>query len=289
MELTDYLDLFIDYLKEKGRARSTLVAYRKDIEQFFEYLKDKDKTQLQSLDGDVYNNYVKFLKNTTDYSIKTVSRKINSMRTFASFLAEKQLVSEDYSQSIDHPNIENKPPRVLSGLEYKALRDTVKNNLRLYTMIELLLQTGIKIGELSRLRRDDVDLERKELKIAHYQSNEKRTIPLNDTAVEILERYLRRTPADRASEGHLFYTSTGKQLLVRNIRTAINNAFRKTGIKNATVNDLRNTFIAKQLNNGIDLETLARTVGHKKTTTTRRYLEVADERPEKTVNHITTL
>ena len=72
----------------------------------------------------------------------------------------------------------------------------------------------------------------------------------------------------------VFVTKNGRPLLVRNIRTAIDKSFEKAGIKNAKVNDLRNTFIAHHLANGVGLPTVSKLVGHKRLSTTEKYLNI---------------
>jgi site-specific recombinase XerD len=87
----------------------------------------------------------------------------------------------------------------------------------------------------------------------------------------------------------VFFTRTGNKILIRNIRSTINNAFKSTGIKDATVNDLRNTFIIFQLENGLKIDLLAEIVGHKRQTTTEYYLEFIQTRTQKTTSRISPL
>jgi integrase/recombinase XerC/integrase/recombinase XerD len=67
-------------------------------------------------------------------------------------------------------------------------------------------------------------------------------------------------------------------MLVRNIRSAVNRYFRLSGIKNATVNDLRHTFIAYQLAAGVSPVLIQKIVGHKRLSTTEKYLELIKEK-----------
>jgi integrase/recombinase XerC/integrase/recombinase XerD len=75
----------------------------------------------------------------------------------------------------------------------------------------------------------------------------------------------------------LFITKTGRPLLIRNIRTAIDRYFRIAGIEGAKVNDLRHTFIAHHLMAGTPITTLSKLVGHKRLSTTERYLELVKD------------
>ena len=89
-----------------------------------------------------------------------------------------------------------------------------------------------------------------------------------------MEKYIRENNFKKKPESPLFSTKTGKSIQIRNIRSSIDRALIKAKIRNACVNDLRNTFIVHQLNNGMSLSHVAGIVGHKNTITTSRYLEL---------------
>jgi site-specific recombinase XerD len=279
---TQALDFFVDELKKNKRSPSTIVAYKKDIEQLFEFFSTQNKL-IQDFETKHLEVYIEKLIKEKNFTLKTISRKINSLKTLFKFLAKNGFISLNIADSISHPKFKTKDPRILSNLEYKALRDTGRRNPRLYAIIEILLQTGMRIGELSRLRVDDLELEKVPFsaKIAEYASNPERTIVLNQTARDSIKAYLKTRPTVTNDQGYLFITRTGKQVLVRNIRTMINSTFQKAGIENATVNDIRNTFIVYQLEHGIPLERVAEIVGHQRLTSTEKYLNLVSDKKTK--------
>jgi len=146
--------------------------------------------------------------------------------------------------------------------------------------VELFLQTGVRIGELANLTLDDV--KNLELHIAAEEGHAERTVPLNKAAKEALDRYLEVRGTNGTSKA-LFITKTGRPLLIRNIRTAIDRFFRIAGIEGAKVNDLRHTFIAHHLMAGTPITTLSKLVGHKRLSTTERYLELVKDKQEGSV------
>ncbi len=273
MDINSHIEPFINYLRNVGRSESTIIAYKKDIEQLTKYLQNKPITKTTTKD---LKQYVKYLVNNKGFTKKTASRKINSLKTFFRYLTEAGKLTVDISLPVKHPEIENKPSRTLSPLEYKAIRDTARRNIRLYTMIELLLQTGIRIGELSRLKIEDIKLHNgiRRLIIREYESNEMRIVELNDIIAEALQNYLQKRKKVQNDQGYLFTTRTGRNVLVRNIRTAVNRIFQKAGVQNARVNDLRNTFICHQIEQGMDIDKLAEIVGHKRISSTEKYLSL---------------
>lgn len=190
-------------------------------------------------------------------------------------MLDNSLINDNPSEKLSHPKFEIKPPRILSEMEYRALRDVSRVDVRLYSIVEVLLQTGIRIGELAGLTTHDIKESSNGIKylyIAPQGSHASRKVPLNKSANKAIQEYLSVRP--ESEDDILFITKNGRPLLVRNIRTTIDKAFEKAGIKNAKVNDLRNTFIAHHLANGVRLETVSKLVGHKRLSTTEKYLNV---------------
>lgn len=289
MDFTSTLSLFEKNLEQKGRSKSTITAYRRDLDQLVSFLKKNKISQWSETNNRILEKYFQLLQQETELTPKTISRKINSTKTFFKFLISIKQVDSDHSINIKHPKIQRQVPRVLSPLEYKALRDTARSNIRLFTMIEMLLQTGMRIGELSRLEKKDINEKVSQIKIKAYSSYPERSIPVNPSLSEALTNYMRSKQYMSMKSKFVFFTRTGNKILIRNIRSTINNAFKSTGIKDATVNDLRNTFIIFQLENGLKLDLLAEIVGHKRQTTTEHYLEYIQTRTQKTTSRITPL
>jgi len=191
-------------------------------------------------------------------------------------VAHSQGAQNDPAAPVAHPKYQNPPPRILSRMEYRALRDAARSDLRIRAIIELMLQTGVRIGEVANLRLEDIS---DKIFIRAYESQPQREVPLNETARDALNQYIAIRP--KTTSDHIFVTKTGKPLLVRNIRSAIDRYFREAGIEKAKVNDLRNTFIVHQLKSGVDIVTVSKIAGHKRLSTTEHYLQFIDKREGK--------
>lgn len=261
---------FIGHLKGRSRASATILAYGKDIEQLVNYLDGLGKTDPKELTEEDLRFFMEKLARE-NYTAKSISRKTNSTKTFFKFLKISNLIETDPASGLEHPKFENKPPRILSRLEYRALRDTAKTDTRIFAIIEMLLQTGIRIGELANLRVEDINFEVGSLHVPEVEGSNERTIPLNKPAVEALQKYLEIRP--KTPNHALFVTKTGRPLLIRNIRTAIDRYFKIAGIKGAKVNDLRHTWVAHQLQSGTSLVVVSKLAGHKRLSTTEKYLQ----------------
>lgn len=275
--LPSLVEKFINYLKSQGKSEFTIVAYRKDLEQFVGFLTGKEKSDIREVKKDDISAFINKLI-LDGYTKKSASRKLNSVRTFFRYLKNESVIEQNPSLDVSHPKYTQLPPRIFSKLEYRALRDLAKEDLRTYALVEILLQTGVKIGELANLTTEDV--KESGLVIKSYGKNPAREVPLNKAAKKSIDDYL-KIRSNGIEDKHLFITRNGHPLLIRNIRQIISRCFREVGIENATVNDLRNTFIAYQLINGSSIEYIAKIVGHKRLSSTERFLNLVKEEAER--------
>ncbi len=265
------LPKFISSLTDLGRSPATILAYRSDLEQLVEFLTKlnvgtPDQIALKNLDS--FRDTLLSQK----YTPKSVSRKLNAVKTFFRWMVENSYLSTDLSKSVTHPKVESSLPKFLTPLEYRALRDAVRNDSRISAMIELILQTGIRISEVANIRTADVT--DSTLKIEGYATQPERTIPLNQPAKESINKYLVERP--KVDSEYLFISKTGKPLAVRNIRASVDRFIQKAELPKYSVNDLRTTFIVENIKNGVDLMLVSQVSGHKRLSTTERYLELAN-------------
>ncbi|KKR39492.1 MAG: Tyrosine recombinase XerC [Candidatus Woesebacteria bacterium GW2011_GWB1_40_101] len=267
--LKNLLPKFIDYLRIKNRSNSTVIAYRADLEQLINFLQSKSKVlpqQITSVDIEIFRDTLLAEK----YTPKSVSRKLNAVKTFFRWLVLEKIVAQDISHQVSHPKIEVGAPKFLSPLEYRALRDVVRSDVRIATIVELILQAGMRISEVAQLKVEDIKND--SIKVAAYATQPERTIPLNKPAKDALNVYL----VNRKNESpYVFVSKNGNPLAVRNIRAAVDRYMQKAGIPNYSVNDLRTTFIIENLKAGVDLILLSQVVGHKRLSTTEKYLTLA--------------
>ena len=264
------LPSFIDSLKLKSRSPSTILAYRADLEQLVNFLKDKN---VATVDGARQAQIESFRDSllAEKYTPKSVSRKLNAIKTFFRWLTSEKKLSFDPSAQVSHPRIEASLPKFLSALEYRSLRDVVRGDARIAAIVELILQTGMRISEVASLRLENI--KGNQIKIEAYATQPERTIPLNTPAKEAIDSYIKSRP--KSDSPYVFVSKNGKPLAVRNIRAAIDRYMQRADVPGYSVNDLRTTFIVENLKAGVDLVLLSQVSGHKRLSTTERYLELA--------------
>ncbi|MFA4827446.1 MAG: tyrosine-type recombinase/integrase [Candidatus Shapirobacteria bacterium] len=271
------LGLFTSALIKKGKSTNTIVAYKGDINQLASFL--ASQAQITTIDLAKTVNLEDFKKDLTKngYTAKSVSRKLNSIKNFFSFLKNENIIEIDPSADIKHPKYENEIPKILKPIEYRSLRDACRNDIRATAIVELMLQAGLRIKEIENLKTDNVH--DNDIYVEANESHLSRTVPLNNSAKGALKKYLEEDRYATKSK-HVFITKTGRTLLARNIRSLLNRYFNKADIKGVKVNDLRNTFIVYQLKSGVPLDIVSQVVGHKRISTTEKYLELIDSKEE---------
>lgn len=276
ISLNNSLNMFVDALSQKGKSTNTIVAYKGDINQLISYLESKKYQYInQVLEADIDS----FKTNLTEngYTAKSISRKLNSIKNFFSFLKNENIIDIDPSAEVKHPKYENDLPKILKPVEYRSLRDACRNDSRATAIVELMLQAGLRIKEIENLKLENI--KDNDILIESYESHPVRSVPLNNSAKTALQKYLSDGRYPTRSK-NVFVTKTGKTLLARNIRSLLNRFFIKADIKGIKVNDLRNTFIVFQLKSGVPIDVVSQVVGHKRISTTEKYLELIDNKEE---------
>ena len=267
------LPKFILSLEDKGRSPATILAYRSDLEQLVEFLTksniaNPDQTKSENLDS--FRDTLLSEK----YTPKSVSRKLNAVKTFFRWMVENGFISTDLAKNVSHPKVESSLPKFFTPLEYRALRDAVRGDSRISAMVELILQSGLRISEVANIKVTDINGDN--LKVEGYATQPERTIPLNQPAKDALDRYMKDRP--KVDSEYVFISKSGKPLAVRNIRASVDRFIQKAELPRYSVNDLRTTFIIENIKNGVDLILISQVSGHKRLSTTERYLELAGNR-----------
>lgn len=268
--IKNLLPKFIESLKVKGRSPATILAYRSDLEQLVEFLIKREKVLPEQARPDDLDSFRDTLL-ADKYTPKSVSRKLNAVKTFFRWMVSENVMTSDPSSSVAHPKIDNTLPKFLSQLEYRALRDVVRADIRIAAIIELILQTGLRISEVANLKSAHVT--DSTIKIESYATQPERNAPLNKPANDVLVQYMAIRP--KSDSPFVFISKNGKALAVRNIRASIARYMQRAELPTYSVNDLRTTFIVENLKAGVDLVLLSQVTGHKRLSTTERYLELA--------------
>src|SRR5512146_169486 len=230
--IKNLLPKFIDSLKGKGRSPATILAYRSDLAQLVDYLTKKSKAMPDQVRPDDLDSFRDTLL-ADKYTPKSVSRKLNAVKTFFRWMISENVIASDPSLSVAHPKIENALPKFLNQLEYRALRDVVRADVRIAAIVELILQTGLRISEVAALKLEHA--KGPQMKIEAYATQPERNVPMNKPSQDALGLYLNISP--KAESPFVFISKNGKPLAVRNIRASIARYMQRAELPTYSVND----------------------------------------------------
>ena len=286
--IQEQIDAFIEVMSaEKGASAHTLSAYRHDMEILASFLEKRGVSLLKAKKEDL-QDFLIFL-NTQGYSARTQARRLSCVREFYRFVYSEDLIKENPTDYLEGPKLPSTLPRYLSENEVLTLIQYAKaKDLRLYTLLEVLYGSGMRVSELVGLPIDHYSSSEKRLFIVGKGGKE-RIVPLNDHACEALDEWLfflqnsQKRPTkwlfpSVSHLGHLTRDSFFKEL---------KKLAQKTGISPDKVfpHVFRHSFASHMIAHEADLRSVQKLLGHADIATTQIYTHVLPERLKKIVEN----
>jgi site-specific recombinase XerD len=279
MRVSAAADAFLRYCaEEKHLSENTLDAYRQDLIEFKRFVgKRRDVSAVTGADILEYRNALCERRNLAP---ATVKRRLACLRTFFAWLVRRdQLATSPFAKTELRIRLPARLPRCLERRDLKRLMGTrSENGADSSLAIALLLATGMRVGELTSLRLDDVDPSSGRLCIFGKGSRE-RTVFVTDAQLrKELQDYvhLRHGVGDDSGRP-LLIDSRGRPISAARIRAAIVNAGRSACLaRRITPHMLRHTAATMLLESGTDIRFVQRLLGHRSILTTQIYTHVSD-------------
>jgi integrase/recombinase XerD len=289
--LSGQIARFLDYLAvERGLARNTLDAYRRDLTRYASYLRDRGITDATRADESVVSEFVGTLsaaeyEEGRRYRASSVARALAAVRSFHAFLLREGDTDVDPSEGVIRPKVPRTLPRPLTVDEVAKLlavpNDAEPAGLRDRAILEVLYGAGLRISELVGLDVDDVDLEEGSVKVMGKGSKE-RVVPLGRYANRSISAYLTRARPSLARErsgSALFLNQRGGRLTRQGADRVLKMAAHGAGLKKrVTPHMLRHSFATHLLEGGADVRVVQELLGHASLSTTQIYTLVTGER-----------
>jgi integrase/recombinase XerD len=278
-------DLVESYLDaawmERGLAENTLTAYRSDLRRFAAWLAERDHSLLTATRADV----LEFLAHLAEAPPRSVARRLSSLRRFYQYLMRHARIAEDPCARVEAPRIGRSLPITLSEGEIEALLEAPdlarREGLRDRTMLELIYATGLRVSELVNLTLGQINYQQGIVRVTGKGGKE-RLVPLGESALDWLERYLREARPQLLAAGQgdaLFPSPRGGAISRQAFWYAIKRYAVIAGIfKPISPHSLRHAFATHLLNHGADLRVVQLLLGHSDISTTQIYTHVARER-----------
>ena len=269
--MNGYVDKFIRYLDvERAVSAHTLRAYRKDLEDFFEYVKtEPDKIDMIDVRGFIAEQIKKGLNKTT------VSRRLASIRSFFKFLCREGYTKSNPAKLVPNPKLPKLLPRFLSVDDVFSLVEKPEGigfiPLRDKAILELLYSSGPRVSELSGLNIDDLNIKGNLIKI-RGKGKKERIVPVGSKAIDAIKSYMIDRMLLKSKDRALFLNRMGTRLTDRGVRRIVVK-YAKALTINGQIgpHTLRHTFATHLLQGGADLRVIQELLGHSSLSTTQKY------------------
>jgi integrase/recombinase XerD len=265
----------------RNLATRTRIEYTHDLEGFIGFLEKSYINRVGELQIAHIDRYLAELDGQGQ-SGATRKRKAITIRSFLDFLFRNHYLSNDLASKVILPFQEQTTPRILTQAEYTRLLQVCSSNIRDFALITLLLQTGIRLSELTRLKLTDIEISpsnKGELIVTRSGSRKGRVIPLNSKACQAMQAYLETRLSGKYQ--NVFLNCQNKPMGVRGVQKRIMMYYRKAKIFGASVHSLRHTFGVQHINKGTRMKTIQEVMGHQDIRTTETYVPLAKEMAKK--------
>lgn len=273
---------------ERARSAHTRRAYLSDLRSLLEYAASEGHTDLQELDLGTFRGWLG-AQSQAGMSRSTLARRSATARSFTTWALREELIPVDPALRLRAPKGEKSLPgvlqsqqlvRLLTGLE-EAAADGSPVPVRDRAMVEVLYATGLRVGELAGLDVDDLNPDRRTLRVVG-KGNKERTVPYGVPAAVAVDDWLRRGRpllATGQSGPALFLGSRGNRVDQRQVRSVVKDLFEALGDTSATgPHALRHSAATHLLDGGADLRAVQEILGHSSLATTQIYTHVSVER-----------
>jgi len=246
-------------------------------------LKFFGETNLLSLSAKKISRY-KVLRKEEGVKPSTINRELAMVsKAFNFAIKEWEWLAENPVSKVPKEKENNKRDRWLTVEEEVSLLENSPDWLR--DIILFNLQTGLRQDELLSLTWDRVSMVREEILIKETKNGKPRTIPLNKTAFDILER---KAKVVSIKNQIVFHSKAGTKINKHNLRRAFVIAMGRAGIEGFTFHGLRHTFATRLAQSGEDLYKISKLLGHMDIKTTQRYAHHCSDSLRKTVEVLET-
>ena len=297
LDLTGATEAFCARLSAEGRSPATISAYRRDLALVARVAGELTpgivcRAVTAGLLDKVFSAGAVTESGRGPRSAASLHRMKAAVRAFFAWADEAGVVDDNPARAIRMHRLPRKLPVFLTTAEKKRLLKELKGRtdfsaLRDRAMIEVMLGTGIRLGELAALDMDDIDLDAKHLRV-----RAKGNVPQVKFIKTDLRTLLRRYLAERRRHGRpemeaLFLSNRDGRLCQRQIANRLAHWLRKAGIeKELTPHGLRHTFATHLYGATNDLLVVQRALGHRDVSTTQIYTHLVDGQLEEALERL---
>ena len=290
----DVADFLLHLEKEQNDSPHTLIAYRRDLDAFVEFLGSYYGTEAWTWGGVDRLAIRGFMGHLTRRGLgkRTVGRTLSAVRSFYKYLHRNEIVEANPARTMQSPKRDKYLPAYLDRAQIDLLFQIAEAramdgdfvDVRNLAILELFYSTGMRLSELQGLSTGDLDLVSQQVKV-RGKGRKERIVPVGDHAALALRNYeskrddLLRNAGMRAERSAYFLSRTGKRIGVRMVQKLVSEFLAQIDEDaGLSVHSLRHSFATHLLDAGADLRAVQELLGHASISTTQIYTHTSVER-----------
>jgi len=289
--MNNHINIFLKKLKREKYSINTAEAYAIDLYQFDKFLisNSEKKFNVSDLCPEILDEYIQYLRNK-NLKTKTLMRKLSSINSFLRFLKDNDVIQGDFLVTSSDSGLklcEDKGKEIslhcdkdLIELMNMILQSENPRAIRDYSIIKLLLDTGVEISDLLSLNISDIDLKKKTITFGNKDNQ--RTIILSAETLESLQNYLklgRPELTQNANENALYVSQWGSRITRQGIWQIVKKWGRQAGLGNDfSPRSIRHYAIWKMIRHNKSVEEIKSLIGHKNINSTMNLIKRYSER-----------
>ncbi len=280
-KLSDLINYYETCNRAESKSLRTITWYSANLASFLAYLKSRHlPDSVEDIDIKLLRDYVLYLMkrrrfenhpytspSTEPLSSSTIHGHVRTLRAFFNWLAREGFIGSSTAKELRPPKVVQKVVSTLSDEEIlSVLRMFSPGNnseMRNQTIFMVLLDTGLRIGELVSLQMDNANMTEGLLKVMGKGKKE-RIVPVGNKAQKALQRYIFRNRPNPAHSGieNVFLSVHGTPLTENSVKLMFARLARRSGVSRLHAHLCRHTFATRFLINGGDVFTLHQILGH---------------------------
>ena len=286
MLLSEAIERFNDYLYSIDRSPLTAERYVRDMtfmRKFFEE-KANGPVFVEDITEDDLEDLLRYLKEK-DFAPNSRSRYFYTLRSFYKFASKKGIVIKDIAANMETIKLPKKERNYLTEEEVDRVVAEVHNPI-IKTIVIFLYNTGLRISECRNLKLDDVDFEKKVIRVIEGKNKKDRIVPINNQLYSLLKDYLDNV-RDAPESDYFFATSRSgkKSISYPHICLSLGTAAEKSGInKQVSCHVLRHSFASTLVKKKVGLVEIQKLLGHSNLAVTSIYTHTNLEALTEAVN-----
>ncbi len=270
---------FLKYIEfRKKYSLHTINSYAQDLTQFNNFCIENNQISSKNEIVTDFKIIRRWIANLAENKIgsRSINRKLSTLRSYYNYLIREGVIKTNPISKIVRPKTEKKLPKFINQEKLNILLDSELfedsfDGIRNKLIIELLYGTGIRRSELIGIKLQDIDLEKKTIKVLG-KGNKQRIIPFPIVIIPVINKYLNFRKEINTEVNNLLITKSGKKLYPNLVyRVVTKNVSYVSSIKKKSPHTLRHSYATHLLNNGADINAVKELLGHANLSATQIY------------------